>query len=102
MISCQSRGIIVNYDSKVWPCCYVSTQYKNSSYLKNLSPDWNNLKKHKIDDIMNHDAFKIHFNIIHWMNESKCDEVCTSECTVKKPKLVMKQHKKSYDWSIKK
>jgi len=79
-IVCKTQKIIVNYDQTVWPCCWVCTNKHESSYVKSLPNNWNSLKHHTLDEILKHEAFKTHFNIDHWQDEDKVDEICKTEC----------------------
>ena len=82
-IQCKSKGIILNYDNTVWPCCWVCTNAKTESrYLKSLPKDWNSLGKHKLEKILSHEAFTKHFNDHGWNDEEKVDEICKEQCDI--------------------
>ena len=87
-IKCQSKGIIVDYNNKVYPCCYVLTREmfpeEKSKYLSKLDKDWNNLDKHSLEEILKHTAFTEHFNEKHWNDKNNCDEICKLICSTKK------------------
>ena len=70
---------MINYDNTVWPCCWVCTN-RRGKYLENLSKDWNSLDHHTLDEILNHEAFKTHYNDAHWNDPEKVDIECKNEC----------------------
>lgn len=80
LIKCKTKKIVINYDQTVWPCCWVCTNKHESSYLKSLPKDWNNLKYHSLEDILKHEAFTTHFNTAHWQDNKLVDEICETEC----------------------
>jgi len=81
-IKCRSRGLLVNFDNTLWPCCWTCTQKPASTYLKNLPKDWNSLDKHTAEEILKHEAFTKHFNDEHWNDLGKADEICRMECGI--------------------
>tara|TARA_B100000029_G_scaffold240359_1_gene237527 strand:- start:3015 stop:3299 length:285 start_codon:yes stop_codon:yes gene_type:complete len=87
-INCKSKGIIVDYNNKVYPCCYVLTREmfpeEKSKYLSKLDNDWNDLSKYTLEKILSNKAFTEHFNEKHWNDKNNCDEICTSQCSIKK------------------
>ena len=89
-INCKSKGIIINNNNKVYPCCYVLTSEmfpdEKSKYLSKLDDDWNDLSKHTLEKILSNKAFTEHFNTKHWNDKNNCDEICTSRCSTKKEK----------------
>jgi len=85
MIFCKTRTVQVDFNNRLWPCCWVLQQWEDSEYLTQLNkidPDWNNLEKHDIEIVFKHDAFTTHFNDEHWNND-KCDTICKKECSIK-------------------
>jgi hypothetical protein len=70
---------MINYDNTVWPCCWVCTN-RRGKYLENLPKDWNSLDHHTLDEILNHEAFKTHYNDAHWNDPEKVDIECKNEC----------------------
>lgn len=90
-IKCYSEAILVDYDGTVWPCCHVLARQKvkksngtRSKYIDSLPKDWNNLKKHKLKDILKHEAYTKHFNEAHWNDENKADPICKKICDKEK------------------
>jgi len=78
-IKCKSNKIMINYDNKVWPCCWVCTNQRGK-YLENLPKDWNSLDHHTLDKILSHEAFTKHYNTEHWNDPTKVDIECKLEC----------------------
>lgn len=61
-ISCRhlnERYIFIASDKTLWHCCYLYTKYSFGSLhlFKNVDPDWNNLDKHTIPEILAHKNF---------------------------------------------
>lgn len=79
-IKCKSKGLIVNYDNTVWPCCWICTN-KRGNYLASLPKNWNSLDHHSLQDILSHEAFTKHYNIEHWQDKDKVDIECKEECS---------------------
>ena len=80
-IVCRTCTIIVSFDNKLWPCCWVCTAPEESDYLKTLDENWNSLDHHSATDIFNHAAFKEHFNKLHWASERHADPICKRNCS---------------------
>ncbi len=88
MIKCKSRGIIIDCNNKVYPCCFILTSERDteypakekSEYISNLEENWNSLNKYPLATILKHKAFTEHFNEKHWNDKNKCDIQCYIEC----------------------
>jgi hypothetical protein len=79
-IKCKTQSLVIEYDKKLWPCCYVANTHYDSEYLKNLPNDWNDLSVHSVKEILNHHAFTKHFNTEDWQSD-RCDVICNKECS---------------------
>lgn len=82
-IKCKTLSLVIEYDKKVWPCCYVACNAKQSSYLKKLPANWNDLSHHTLKQILNHKAYTHHFNDTDW-NSNECDTICKKFCSENK------------------
>lgn len=78
-IKCKSNKLLIDVDNTVWPCCWVCTN-KRGKYLKSLDKNWNSLNHHTMEEILQHEAFTIHYNDTHWQDELNVDEECKTEC----------------------
>jgi len=55
----------ISYDSKLWPCCILNSnrghvkikRHFEENFNSRYNKDWNNLKKHSIDDIVEHQFY---------------------------------------------
>ena len=81
-IRCKAKGLLLNHDNKVWPCCYVCTNFQDSRYLKKLDKDWNSLNKHTLKEILSTDAYRFHFNDADWNDENLVDQICKDYCNI--------------------
>ena len=90
----KERRWEINTDGKVWPCCkfipYVYSQNKKLDdaeidNLINQDPDWNNIYKHDIKDIINHWAYSEYIHPRGWNSENP-PQICSRLCGNKKKK----------------
>ena len=81
-IKCKTNRLIIDSDGRLWPCCWVSTQLLRSKYVKSLGSSWNDTKKHKVEEILSHEAFTEHFNEKGWQSPNP-DPICKAECSQK-------------------
>lgn len=102
-ISCNvhsktSREWEITPDGKVWPCCYFANGWdsrhdpdsldnkllmsdKKVKQLIENEPDWNNLEKHTLSEIIQHDIFQQHIYFPGWESDEP-SPVCVQECGV--------------------
>ena len=92
----------VTDDGKVWPCCYYSglfsqdvvTQDKHLEkdpklkYLLYKHKDFNDLKKNKFKDIINHPIFAEYINESGW-DSNVPPGICVWECQNKNNRLIV-------------
>lgn len=92
----KERRWEISTDGRIWPCCkfipYVHSQLDSKSLkdkkldtLINQDPDWNNIYKHDIKDIINHWAYSEYIHPRGWNSESPPD-ICSRLCGNKKNK----------------
>ena len=79
-IKCKTQALQIDFDKKLWPCCFVAMDHKNSKYLNDLPDDWNDLTLHNIKEILNHPAYTKHFNTEDWESD-RCDIICKTDCS---------------------
>lgn len=81
----HGKQIFVGSDYKVWPCCFiwdeVSRNKKNIlEKFKIFDQDWNNLDKHSLNDIIQHEYYqkilKESWNQSHSMHLDRCVSTC--------------------------
>ncbi len=95
----DERSWEVTPEGRVWPCCYFSNQWDrsqkdpDSKYVKILTedprfikqikkdPDFNNLKKYKLDEILDCDFYNNDVWHPGW-NSDNPPLVCEKECIV--------------------
>jgi hypothetical protein len=92
----EHREFDITSDGRVWPCCYYANLWDlrddpetdlplkitDDSELMELveeDPDWNNLKKHSLEDIINHDIYWSHLYIEGWESDNP-SPICAHEC----------------------
>lgn len=85
----------ITSDGKVWPCCVYANLWdlrgdedaplsieKDDPKLAKLmkdDPDWNNLEKHSLEEIVNHEIYLSHFYFEGWEGDNPSG-VCVEEC----------------------
>jgi hypothetical protein len=90
----ERRDWEINTDGKVWPCCKFISKIYSHNGLENLGdeklktliendPDWNNIYKHDIKDIINHWAYSEYIHPRGW-NSNNPPDVCARLCGNKK------------------
>jgi len=83
-IKCRSYAPISSENGRIWPCCHVcTTNPKFSEYLNHLEktdPNWNNISYKSLKEILEHDAYKIHFNKSHFEDHEQVDIICYISC----------------------
>lgn len=94
----KNREFEITSDGRVWPCCYYanawdaksdpdsrSTQlYMSDTALSKLykdDPDWNNLEKHSLDEIIDHEIYWTHLWLDGWESDYQAP-LCVEECSV--------------------
>jgi hypothetical protein len=82
VVSCKSKGLLIDENSRVFPCCYLATMEKKSPMLSSLDRDWNDLKKNDLIDILNHPVFREYLTPKNWAREKTCDPVCLKKCKI--------------------
>lgn len=83
----QQRRIQIGPWGNVWPCCYVADvmegldnfDQREQIYNDIIDPDWNNLAKHTLDDILNHEWFT---DILDKAVEHGKYDVCKDKCGI--------------------
>lgn len=90
----------IGFDSKLWPCCFLHNGFMNMDrgkaailqqrlYDVYKSNDWNDISKHSIADILQHDFYKNDL-VASWKSNTHgtntMDRIhrCTEVCNVKK------------------
>ena len=81
----------ITADGKVWPCCkfvvdlypgneiHATNQDKKIMNLINDDPDWNNLFKRPLSEILNHHMYTDYISPTGWTSDSPplpCQEYC--------------------------
>jgi hypothetical protein len=83
-IKCRAYSLINDEDGRIWPCCHVSTtDTKYSPYLHKLEkedPNWNNINYRSLKQIIEHEAYQLHFNKEHFLDHDKVDLICYHDC----------------------
>jgi hypothetical protein len=91
----------ITVDGRLHPCCY----YANDWSEKRLSdpqlkkeyednPDWNNLLKHSIDEIIQHPLYDIYIHHSGWNSDSP-PPICVRECSVTVSDITGQERSKS-------
>tara|TARA_R110000851_G_scaffold193340_1_gene344078 strand:- start:577 stop:912 length:336 start_codon:yes stop_codon:yes gene_type:complete len=98
-ITCQAffpndNKFTVSEDGTVWPCCYYAATHISASEpnqrnpisddedivnLRKTDPDWNNLNKRPLEEIINHDYFVNRVSPVGWHGDNPpplCIEYC--------------------------
>lgn len=92
------REFEVTSDGKVWPCCYFANAWdtrfdkgssvrqdyeddKTMQELEKAEPGWNDLSKHSLDDIVDHEIFWTHLWFPGWEGDTP-PNICVTECSV--------------------
>ena len=98
----QRDMFFLSYDSKLWPCCFLSNaflaygfhkEYMEKRIIENYGKDFNNLLKFSVDEIIEHRFFKEDLidsftkNIGYEKKNKipKCMETCNCKILEKKP-----------------
>lgn len=97
----QLRRFEVTEAGRVWPCCLVATGWdmhliENDGYLEETTellfehqafvdrmkedPDWNNLDKHSIDEILADPIFSYHYYKTGW-DKGDIPPLCAAKCS---------------------
>ncbi len=77
----------ISSDFSVYPCCalHAEHQLEKSFFdkkLDNLDKDWNNLEKHKLEDILK--IWREYIKPEFWKKEETLPECCGKLCRIKK------------------
>ena len=74
----------ITIDLKVLPCCAYHSKCSEGPtgdpYLDNLPSDWNDLKKHTLEEILNHEVFTEYLTDKNWQDPETCPSFCASVC----------------------
>lgn len=83
-----NRDFYIDEDQVVWPCCHYANESKIKNRLRELDnklhvsliedPDWNNISKHSIKDIINNKIYAHDIYIPGW--ESNPTKLCIKTC----------------------
>jgi hypothetical protein len=77
------RDIDISLDFKVYPCCAYHGVHKmrktfDDDRLDNLPEDWNSLKKHSIEEIL--EFWSMYLNDEYWSDINLCPKFCIKSC----------------------
>lgn len=81
----KERKFYIDEDMKVLPCCYYATSKnlkKMDKYFFDYSeknPDWNDLSKNSLEDIMANDIYQRHLWYPGWNGDNPSD-LCIFKC----------------------
>ena len=76
----------ISSDFSVYPCCTLHAEHQLEKTffdkkLDNLDKDWNNLKKHKLKDILK--TWRKHIEPKFWKKKETLPECCGHLCKIK-------------------
>jgi MoaA/NifB/PqqE/SkfB family radical SAM enzyme len=86
----QRRMIFISWDGNVWPCCFwTHARYENLTkkakfeehVLSRFEPEFNSLKRHSFDKIINHALFQQEL-VRSWRSGDSLKRRCVEKCSV--------------------